>query len=76
MHQQRSEWPRGATAPEMLSLVEEAARRWVAVCSEQERGWVPRRSLESWLGLVHEVEVLRLPVVFGLANNEEVALTV
>jgi hypothetical protein len=29
------------TAPENLSLPEEAARRWVAGCSEQERGWVP-----------------------------------
>ena len=27
-----------APAAEMLSLVEEAARRWVAGCSEQERG--------------------------------------
>ena len=31
-----------AAAPEMLSLVEEAGRLWVAGCSEQERGWVPR----------------------------------
>ena len=31
-----------AAALEMLSLAEEAARRWVAGCSEQERGWVPR----------------------------------
>ena len=54
-----------AAAPEMLSLAEEAARRWLAGCSEQERGWVPRRGLESWLGLMHEVGVLRLPLVFG-----------
>ena len=40
-----------AAAPEILSIAEEAARRWVAGCSEQERGWVPRRDLESWLGL-------------------------
>ena len=33
-------------------IAEEAARRWVAGCSEQEHGWVPRRELESWLGLV------------------------
>ena len=49
-----------AAAPEeMLCIAEEAARRWVAGCSEQERGWVPRRGLESWLGLMHEVGVLR-----------------
>ena len=51
-----------AAAAEMLSLVGEAARRWVAGCSEQERGWVPRRGLESWLGLMHEVGLLRLAV--------------
>ena len=56
-------------APEMLSLAEEAARLWVAGCSEQERGWVPRRDLESWLGLMHEVEVLRLPLAFGRAHG-------
>jgi hypothetical protein len=50
-------------------LVEEAARRWVAGCSEQERGWVPRRGLESWLGLMHEVGVLRLPLAFGRAHS-------
>ena len=60
-----------AAAPEMLSLVGEAARQWVAGCSEQERGWVPRCELESLLGLMHrfvvEVEVLRQPLVFGRA---------
>ena len=30
-----------SAAQQMLCLVEEAARRWVAGCSEQERGWVP-----------------------------------
>ena len=49
-------------------LAEEAARRWVAGCSDQERGWVPRRGLESWLGLMHEVRVLRLPAAFGRAH--------
>ena len=58
-----------AAAPELLCIVEAAARRWVAGCSEQERGWVPRRSLESWLGLMHEVAVLRLPLVFGRAHG-------
>ena len=59
-----------AAALEMLSLPEEAARRWVAGCSEQERGWVPRRGLESWLGLMHEVGVLRLPLAFGRAHGD------
>lgn len=40
-----------AAAPEMLSLVVEAGRQWVAGCSEQERGWVPRLVRESWIGL-------------------------
>jgi hypothetical protein len=59
-----------AAAPEMLSIPEEAARRWVAGCSEQERGWVPRRGLESWLGLMHEVRVLRLPLAFGRSHAD------
>ena len=37
----------GAAAAQLLCLAEEAVRRWVAGCSEQERGWVPRRGLES-----------------------------
>ena len=46
------------------SIPEEAARLWVAGRSEQERGWVPRREGESWLGLMHEaVGVLRLSLV-------------
>ena len=54
----------------MLSLVEEAARLWVAGCSEQERGWEPRRKLESWLALMHEVAVLWVPLVFGRAHAD------
>ena len=57
-------------APEMMSLAEETARRWVAGCSEQERGWAPRRDLESWLSLMHEVKVLRLPLAFARAHAE------
>jgi hypothetical protein len=60
----------GAAAPEMLSLAEEAARRWVAGCSEQERGWVPRRGFERWIVLMHEVEALRLPLTFGRAHAD------
>ena len=57
-------------APELLSMVEEVARLWVAGCSEQQRGWALRRGLESWLGLMHEVERLRVPLVFGRAHAE------
>ena len=54
----------------MLCIPEAAARRWVAGCSEQERGWLPRRQLESWLGLMEEVRVLRLPLAFGRAHAD------
>ena len=57
-----------AAAPERLSLATEAARRWVAGRNDQERGWVSRRGLECWLSLMHEVEVLRLPLAFGRAH--------
>ena len=43
---------------------------WVVGCSEQERGWVPRRELESWLSLMHAVEVLRVPLVLGRAHAD------
>ena len=58
--------PSGGTAAaaaaqqtETWSIIEEAARQWIAACTDQERGWVPRRGRESWLGLMWEVEVLR-----------------
>ena len=57
-----------APAPDMLSIPEEAARQRLAGCSEQERGWLPRRELESWLGLVRELEVLQVPLAFGRAH--------
>ena len=53
---------------EMWSIVEEVARRWLNNCSEQERGWVPRRGGESWLSLMREVELLRCPPVFTRAH--------
>ena len=59
-----------AAAPEMLCIAEEAARLWVAGCSEQERGWVPRRELESWLCLMQKVGLLRVPLAFGRAHGE------
>ena len=53
MHPRTGRRRRGAAAaPEMLCIAEEAGRLWVTGCCEQERGWVPRRDLESWLGLV------------------------
>ena len=64
-----------AAAPEMLCIPAEAGRLWVAGCSEQERGWVPRRELESLLGLVQEVELLRVSLLFGRAHaNATVSL--
>ena len=57
-----------AAALELLSIVQEVARRWMAGRPEQERGWAPRRGLESWLGLMHEVGLLRLPLAFGRAH--------
>ena len=59
----------GGAAAEMLCIAEEAGRLWVAGCSEQERGWVPRLELERWLCLMHEVGLLRVPLVFGRAHG-------
>ena len=56
-----------AAAPEMC-IVEDAGRRWVALCSEQERGWVSHLEGESWLSLMHEVALLRVPLLFGRAH--------
>jgi hypothetical protein len=54
----------------MWSIAEEMARRWIASCTDQERGWVPRRGRESWLGLMWEVESLRRRgVVFGRSHG-------
>ena len=57
-------------APEMLCIADEAARLWLAGCSEQELGWVPRLELESLLCLVREVGLLRGPVAFGRAQAD------
>ena len=37
-------------------------------CTDQERGWVPRRERESWLGLMQGVELLRRAAVFGRSH--------
>jgi len=56
----------GATGVEMWSIVEEAARRWLVKCSEQERGWGRRcRTIgQPQLGMMSDVVLLRLPLVF------------
>ena len=61
-----------AAAPEMLCIVDEAGRRWVACCSDQERGWVPRREHEGWLCLMREVELLWLPLAFGQSHADTI----
>jgi hypothetical protein len=54
----------------MWSIAEEVARRWIAACTDQERGWVPRRGRESWLGLMWEVQSLRRgAAVFGRSHG-------
>jgi hypothetical protein len=55
---------------ETWSIIEEAARQWIAACTDQERGWVPRRGRERWLGLMWEVESLRRRgAVFGRSHG-------
>jgi hypothetical protein len=64
-----------AEATEMWSIIQEAARRWIATCTDQEQGWVPRRGRESWLGLMWEVESLRRGgAVFG-RSHEDITLS-
>jgi hypothetical protein len=71
--------PRGTVAAqqaEMWSIAEEAGRRWIAACTNQERGWVPRRGRGSWLGLMWEVESLRRrSAVFGRSHDEYMTLS-
>jgi hypothetical protein len=55
---------------EPLSLVEQAARKWLLGLAEEQRRWVPRRGAESWMALMREAEMLRQPLVFGRSNSE------
>jgi hypothetical protein len=64
----------GQQQAETWSIIEEAARQWMATCAAQERGWVPRRGRESWLGLMWEVESLRRAGVFG-RSHESITLS-
>jgi hypothetical protein len=58
------------------SIIQEAARQWIATCTDQEQGWVPRRGRESWLGLMWEVESLRRrSAVFGRRSHESITLS-
>ena len=59
---------------ETWSIIQEAARQWIASCTDQEQGWVPRRGRERWLGLMWEVEVLRRGAVFG-RSHEDITLS-
>jgi hypothetical protein len=60
---------------EMCSIAEEVARRWIADCTDQERGWVPRRGRESWLGLMWEVQSLRRGAAMFGRSHELITLS-
>jgi hypothetical protein len=60
---------------ETWSIIEEAARQWIAACTDQEQGWVPRRGRERWLGLMRDVEVLRGGVVFARSHERIITLS-
>jgi hypothetical protein len=67
--------PVAAGPPETSSIIEEAARRWIASCTDQERGWVPRRGRESWLGLMWEVESLRRGAAVLSRSHEHITVS-
>jgi hypothetical protein len=61
----------------MWSIRQEVARRGLAACTDQERGWVPPRRGESWLGLMWEVALLHSSAAkFSRdSTNENITLT-
>jgi hypothetical protein len=59
----------------MWSIVEEVARRWIATCTDQEQGWVPRHGRESWLGLVWEVQSLRRGAAVLGRSHEQITVS-
>jgi hypothetical protein len=79
--EQDPDGPSAVATKGMTSIVGEAGRRWMAGRSEQERGWVRLVPFvfgrQSWLGLMDEVEVLRLPLKFGQvhADHDHIALS-
>lgn len=52
------------TAPELWSLVEEAARRCIAAQTQQIQGWVSRTVGNSWTRALAEIERLTRPLCF------------
>lgn len=53
-----------SVAMETWSLVDEAARRWLRGCSDEECGQTPRRGRDTWMSLMNEVQRLRSPSRF------------
>ena len=59
----------------MLSISNEAARRWLAARPAEERERVPRRwkhrhRLDCWMGLMQQALTLREPLVFNRAHPD------
>eukprot|EP01046_Picozoa_sp_COSAG06_P035403 COSAG06_NODE_3803_length_4890_cov_8.042162_1_plen_322_part_00 len=64
-----------AQQAEMWSIAAEAARQWIADCTDQERGWVPRRGRESWLSLMWEVQSLRRGAALFGRSHQHITLS-
>jgi hypothetical protein len=67
-------WAPGTT-PELLSISNEAARRWLAACPAEERERVPRRwkhrhRLDCWMGLMQQALTLREPLVLNRVHSD------
>jgi hypothetical protein len=52
---------------QLLSIVEEAARRWLLACPLEDRQKAPKRAIDCYKGLMHEVQRLRTPLAFSQA---------
>ena len=52
---------------QLLSIVEEAARRWLLTCPLEDRQKAPKRAIDCYKGLMHEVQRLRTPLAFSQA---------
>ena len=50
---------------EVWSVVNEAARRWLAAQPEEQLRCVPKRPEDCWLGVMHELGQLRQPLAFS-----------
>jgi len=51
------------------SFAEEAARRWIDAAPAEQQAWAPRDGQQSWLQLMHEITVLRLPPQFSRSSR-------